>query len=59
GLFYAKGGFALQRDLKNDPEATIQNSNTPAELFIFRPDLVLNAPRQLWSSKMSWLEVAP
>ncbi len=58
GLFYASG-FNLDRDLYNNVGDPITNGDTPAELFIFRPDLVLNAPRELWFSKMSWLEVAP
>lgn len=61
GLFYARSGFNLQRDLKDDCSdlSLVCNARNPAELFIFRPDLVLNAPRELWVSKMSWLEVAP
>lgn len=59
GLFFARNGFNLDRNLYNNVGDPIMNSDTPAELFIFRPDLVLNAPSDLWSSKMSWLEVAP
>lgn len=61
GLFYARSGFNLQRDLKDDCSDPLKvcNARNPAELFIFRPDLVLNAPKELWVSKMSWLEVAP
>lgn len=59
GLFYAKNGFNLKRDLKNEAGATIKNSDTPAELFIFRPDLVVNTPKELRISSMSWQEVAP
>ena len=58
GLFSAKGGFNLKRDLKDDCTG-ICNANTPAELFIFRPDLVINAPYELWSSKIDWQEVVP
>lgn len=60
GVFYAKGGVLLKRDLKRDPNPLVmQNSNTPAELFIFRPDLIMNSPRQLWTGSLNWVEVAP
>jgi hypothetical protein len=58
GLVYAKGGFNLGRDLKDDCTG-ICNATTPSELFIFRPDLVINTPKELWYSKISWVEVAP
>lgn len=56
GIFYARK-FELHRDL--DPDKTTGNNIAPAETFIFRPDLVLNTPKELRVSKMSWLEVAP
>jgi len=59
GLFYAKGGFRLERDVKNDCGASICNATTPSEFFIFRPDLVINSPREIWTSEMTWTEVAP
>ena len=61
GIFYAKQGFNLKRDLKNDtiPPATINNNTTPAELFISRPDLMINAPKELFTSSLNWQEVSP
>lgn len=53
GIFYSPS-LVLARS----PDPAV-NFTTPAELFIFRPDLVLNAPSELWVSKMSWQEVAP
>lgn len=60
GTFYGKSGFNLGRDLKpNGCSGHACNSYTPAELFIFRPDLVVNTPYELWSSKINWQEVVP
>jgi len=53
GMFIA-GGFNLQRDYR---DAT--NSTDPAELFIFRPDLWINAPQELWIAHFTWQELAP
>ncbi|MDO8551781.1 MAG: hypothetical protein Q7S03_03845 [bacterium] len=60
GLFYGGSGVLLNRDIKNDCSlGAICNANTPSEYFGFRPDLVVNTPRELWSGSMSWLEVIP
>lgn len=59
GLFYGRTGVEMTRDLRNDPLSTVHNYDTPAELFIFRPDFVINAPQILWGSNLSWMEVAP
>lgn len=53
GSFYAQRNVILRRNLKKD------NATDPAELFLFRPDLVINAPYELWSSKIDWQEVVP
>jgi hypothetical protein len=58
GSFFA-GNFDLGRDLKDNGLGHANNINTPAELFTFRPDLVINAPYELWSSKIDWQEVVP
>jgi len=52
GIFYAKA-FGLSRSLGN------RDSFEPAEIFTFRPDLVINAPYELYFSVISWQEVAP
>jgi hypothetical protein len=53
GNFYGLQGFELHRDLKAD------NDITPAELFIFRPDFIVNMPEVLFSSSYSWQEIVP
>jgi len=45
-------GILLQRDLDDD-------SQTPAEYFEYAPDLILNIPSSLKTSRYSWREVAP
>jgi len=60
GLFYAKGGFRLERNIgDNCASGHICDATTPSEFFIFRPDLVINSPREIWTSEMTWTEVAP
>jgi hypothetical protein len=48
----AAGGFNLQRVLAN-------NSNTPAEVFEFAPDMVVGWPPYLTTKSTSWREVQP
>ena len=43
--------FILSRNLADNTE--------PAEVFRYRPDLVLNAPLLMWRSPQSWQELAP
>jgi hypothetical protein len=52
GIFAGWEGINLQRDLDDD-------SQTPAELFIYRPDLQLNAYDYLLWLGIEWKEVAP
>jgi hypothetical protein len=61
GLFYGKKGFTLGRTLKDDcsDPANVCNLNYPSEYFIYRPDLVINAPYELWFSDIDWQEVIP
>ena len=54
GIFTGWLGIDLRRDFN-----TIQNNTTPAEKFIYRPDLVRNAYHYLLKPKISWQEVAP
>lgn len=54
GIFVSYGGFDLQRDLEDE------NETFPAELFLYRPDFVINAPEELKKSDIIWRgEVAP
>ncbi|MBU2052309.1 hypothetical protein KKH13_03855, partial [Patescibacteria group bacterium] len=52
GIFTGWEGINLQRNLDDD-------SQTPAELFVYRPDLQLNAYRYLLWLGINWREVAP
>jgi len=54
GIFTGWLGIDLRRDFN-----TIQNNTTPAEKFIYRPDLVRNVYHYLLKPKISWQEVAP
>jgi hypothetical protein len=45
--------YTLNRDLQTD------NATSPGELFIFRPDLWVNAPNELKEIDVAWQEVAP
>jgi len=53
GIFFAKEGFALRRDLEGG------NATSPAELFIFDPQYLFTAPRIFRESLQQWQEVAP
>jgi hypothetical protein len=52
GAVAALGGIVLQRNLSN-------NSQTPAELFEYAPDLILTFPRELTKKRIKWKERAP
>lgn len=53
GSFVAQGGFNLQRDLGPG------NQNTPAEVFEYAPEILLNYPTALSDKHLIWQEVAP
>jgi len=53
GIFFAKEGFILQRDLEGG------NATSPSELFIFDPKYLFTAPKILRESLQRWQEVAP
>ncbi len=52
GIFVA-GGFNFGRDLED------YNGEIAAELFVFRPDFLINSPQELWQSNFTWEEIAP
>jgi hypothetical protein len=54
GSFVAGQSMILGRDLEDG-----RNRFEPAEKFVFRPDLVVNSLRDLWSSSHVWEELAP
>jgi len=55
--FFAASQFILSRDLEDN------NPTTPAELFTFRPDFLINsykdADNNLWWFDFKWEEIAP
>ena len=56
--FFASSQFVLERDLGD-----VVNPTTPAELFTFRPDFLINsykdADYNLWWFDFKWEEIAP
>ena len=50
GAFIGIGGVNLQRNL---------NSAWPSEYFVFRPDILMNLPKQLLRQNHLWQELAP
>jgi len=53
GSVAAWEGIVLERDLDDD------NSDTPAELFEYAPDLIFNYPQEMLRDVIRWREVAP
>jgi len=53
GIFYARNGFSLGRDLGTD------NQTLPAELFRFDPKYLFTAPKIFRYSPQAWQELAP
>ncbi len=52
-------GVELQRNFANSTSGTAQNSITPAEVFVYRPDFVANFPTELKTAHFNWQERAP
>lgn len=61
GIFIGQGGVTLQRDLNGStlPDDDLANNTAAAQVFTYRPDFVINAPRGFLRSGMTWQEVAP
>ena len=53
GSVVAWGDVSLARDL------VANNSNSPAEKFVYRPDLLISMPDEMKSFVMQWSEVVP
>ncbi len=53
GMFVGWEGFSLGRDLEGD------NGDTPAETFIFSPELWINTPLEIQQASYTWQEIAP
>lgn len=58
GTFVGWGGVALNRDYGGGSNPELNNTS-PTEVFIFRPDFIVNAPREVKSAQMTWREVEP
>lgn len=58
GTFAARSGISLLRDFKNGGNGA-ENNAGPATLFIYRPDLLRNAPDQMKAPTYIWKEVNP
>jgi hypothetical protein len=59
GTFVGWGGIALERDYDNGQLRRRLNNYNSTELFIYRPDLALNAPTQMQTPRYQWREVSP
>jgi len=53
GSFTAWGSVSLNRDLDTD------NFSTPAVVFSYRPDLIVNMPDDMRTYALQWSEVVP
>lgn len=54
GTFVGWNGFDLQRKLPGNA-----NNTNPAELFIYRPDFLRNAPEEMKTPRYEWNEINP
>lgn len=58
GTFVAAGGIRLPRDFRNGGNG-IQNNTNPSSLFLYRTDLIRNAPARMRTPLFSWTEASP
>ena len=58
GTFVGWGGVELTRNFDDGTDPTL-NDSAATETFIFRPDLLVNAPKAVKSAQMTWREVEP
>ncbi len=58
GTFAARSGISLPRDFRYGNNG-VENNKGPASLFIYRPDLIQNAPDKLKTPSYIWKEVNP
>lgn len=59
GSFIGWSGIQLERDFSDGGVGGADNNLYPTELFVYRPDLLLNAPVQMRRPQYVWREVAP
>ncbi len=56
GTFVGWAGVDLQRDFDDGGFRKAENNTRPVEYFIYRPDLLLNAPDRLSRPRYIWQE---
>lgn len=59
GSFVGWGGVNLNRTFSDGGAGGASNNSYPSELFIYRPDFLLNAPDEMRLPRYKWQEVAP
>ncbi|KKT98244.1 MAG: hypothetical protein UX35_C0003G0051 [Microgenomates group bacterium GW2011_GWA1_46_15] len=61
GTFVGWTGVSLNRDFRLGDDTTegLKNFDEPGELFLARPDFVVNLPRKMARPVIDWQEVAP
>jgi len=61
GTFVGWTGVSLNRDFRLGDDTTegLKNFDQPGELFLARPDFVLNLPKKMARPVTDWQEVAP
>jgi hypothetical protein len=59
GIFAGWGGVTLARDFRDGGAADALNSTNPVELFKYRPDFVVNLPKEMIRPLYLWQEVQP
>jgi hypothetical protein len=52
-------GVQLQRNFADSSSGTAQNSTTPTEVFVYRPDFTVHFPIELKTAQFNWQETAP
>lgn len=57
GTFVGWTGINLERDFDNGGTRRSLNNTSPTDLFIYRPDFMMNAPEFMKKSSISWEEV--
>ncbi len=56
GTFVGWSGVQLQRDFSDGATRKAENNTRPVELFVYRPDFVLNAPERMKTPRYIWQE---
>lgn len=57
--FRGEGSFVGWKSISLRRDRGTVNNTAPAEIFVYRPDLMVNAPGALKFSKFNWSEQAP